>query len=136
MSRSGILLGLFLSGCATETPPSSAPLVPYTSIELSVGESADIVLVDGSRAKVKLKDLQESLDDVNGAVRRAVVMVEVNGRFTDLVSGTYHLPAAVGGVQIDCPITRGYIEKGSRKNIWGLGKDARLRIWPAGSPWI
>jgi hypothetical protein len=39
-------------------------------------------------------------------------------------------------VQIDCPITKGYLEKSGGQNPWGLLKDARLRLWPAGSPWI
>ena len=39
----------------------------------------------------------------------------------------------MGGVQIDCPITKGYNEGGDH---WGLDADARLRLWPAGYPWI
>src|SRR5258708_18705488 len=136
MSRTGVLLCLMLLGCASADKASSGPLVLYTSAEFSLGETVEMVLVDGQKAKVKLVDLQEQHDEVNGAVRTAVVGVQVNGRLIDLVSGTYHLPASVGGVQIDCPITKGYIEKGSRKNIWGLSKDARLRVWPAESPWI
>jgi hypothetical protein len=28
------------------------------------------------------------------------------------------------------------VENSSKANAWGLVKDARLRLWPAGSPWI
>ena len=45
------------------------------------------------------------------------------------------MPVAAGGVQVDCPITGGYLAN-SNQNFWGLEKDARIRIWPAGSPWI
>ena len=55
------------------------------------------------------------------------------GRQVTLDSATYHLPVTVGDVQIDCPITKGYLEHGDH---WGLDADARLRLWPAGYPWI
>ena len=86
--------------------------------------------------RVKLLNLEERHDDVNGAVRQAVVRVEVDGQVTNLTSGTYHLPVTLAGVQLDCPITKGYLEKSGGQNPWGLLKDARLRLWPAGSPWI
>jgi murein DD-endopeptidase MepM/ murein hydrolase activator NlpD len=136
MARGAALLVLILGGCAATDPHAAAALVPYSSAEFSVGDTVVMAVADGSRATVKLVSLRETLDDVNGAVRKAEVGVEVNGQPATLISGTYHLPVPVGGVQIDCPITRGYLEKGSRKNIWGLAKDARLRVWAAGAPWI
>jgi murein DD-endopeptidase MepM/ murein hydrolase activator NlpD len=55
-----------------------------------------------------------------------------------LVSANYRLPVTVGAVQIDCPVTKGYSKNASRAvtgaDAWGLDKDARLRLWPAGSP--
>ena len=38
-----------------------------------------------------------------------------------------------GRVQIDCSITKGYITN-SNRDMWGLDRDARLRLWPAGWP--
>jgi murein DD-endopeptidase MepM/ murein hydrolase activator NlpD len=110
------------------------PLVRVADV--NVGESQTIELHDGSKATIKLLDLKETRDTVCHAVRRAVVTVEVNGRTVNLVSSTYHLPVTVAGVQIDCPVTKGYCQKSSKRNAWGLVKDARLRLWPAGSPWI
>ncbi|HUT14124.1 MAG TPA: PKD domain-containing protein, partial [Thermoguttaceae bacterium] len=110
------------------------PLV--TVADLDVGESQTLKLHDGSLATVKLLDLKETRDDIRNAVRRAEVTVEVNGKSISLVSSTYRLPVAVAGVQIDCPITKGYLQNSSKENAWGLTKDARLRLWPAGSPWI
>jgi hypothetical protein len=57
------------------------------------------------------------------------VHVEVNGAEAWLTSANYNLPQSVGGVQIDCPITRGY-NADSGEDSWGLEKDARLRLWP------
>ena len=63
------------------------------------------------------------------------MQVEINGEKAWLSSANYHLPQKVGGVQVDCPITRGY-NADSGEDSWGLEKDARLRLWPAGSSWI
>jgi murein DD-endopeptidase MepM/ murein hydrolase activator NlpD len=62
----------------------------------------------------------------------------VGGRRVALVSANYRLPVTAGDVQIDCPVTKGYRQNNSKgvsgDNPWGLDKDARLRLWPAGSP--
>ena len=100
-----------------------------------IGESAQIKLADGSVAKVKLLYVQEKRDSMAKAVREAKVKVEVNGTEVWLTSANYNLPQSVGGVQIDCPITRGY-NADSGEDSWGLEKDARLRVWPKGTPWI
>ncbi|MFH1883006.1 MAG: ChbG/HpnK family deacetylase [Planctomycetota bacterium] len=113
---------------------TQTPLV--TVADLNVGESQTVQLHDGSQAAIKLLDLKETRDNICNAVRRAVVKVEVNGQTVSLVSSTYHLPITVAGVQLDCPVTKGYLQKSSKENPWGLTKDARLRLWPAGSPWI
>ena len=104
-------------------------------VDLMIGESAQIKLADGSVAKVKLLDVQEKRDSMAKAVREAKVKVEVNGIGAWITSANYNLPQLLGGVQIDCPITRGY-NANSGEDSWGLEKDARLRLWPAGAPWI
>jgi len=105
-------------------------------VDLNVGQTRQITLPDGVTATVTLLELTEKRDSVRNAVRRAQVKVEVNGQTTSLVSSTYHLPTAIGRVQIDCPVTKGYLQNSSKANTWGLAKDARLRLWPADSPWI
>ena len=105
-------------------------------VDLDVGETQQVTLHDGTRAAVMLLELTEYRDSVRSAVRKAEVKVEVNGETTSLVSSTYHLPTAAGGLQIDCPVTKGYIQNSSKANAWGLAKDVRLRLWSAGSPWI
>jgi murein DD-endopeptidase MepM/ murein hydrolase activator NlpD len=135
MPRAALLLFLLPLGCASAPPAPSPSEVLHRTIDLAIGETQELTLTDGTPVRVKLLDLQETLDGVNQAVRRAQVRVEVNGQAATLTSGTYRLPRSVAGVQIDCPITKGYLAK-ARKNVWGLLKDARLRLWPAGSPWI
>lgn len=100
-----------------------------------IDETVEIQLADGSKASVTLLKLIEKMDSMAGAVRDAKVLVEVNGDQKWLTSANYNLPQLVGGVQIDCPITRGY-KANSGEDSWALDKDARLRLWPKGTPWI
>ena len=131
----GILLtaafGLMLAGDKQIRPVG--PL--FRTVELNVGESQNIELSNGKTVGIKVLHLEEVRDELCSAVRSARVTVEVNGETDTLTSATYHLPVTVGGVQIDCPITKGYL-RDSEIDSWGLAKDVRLRLWPAGSPWI
>lgn len=128
------LVQLSTSFCsAAEEPSAVKPLVRV--VDLDVGESAQVTLCDGSRAVVKLIDLNETRDQVCFAVRKAEVRIEVNGQRGKLVSATYHRPQTIGNVQIDCSVTKGYNENGD-PTFWGLDKDARLRLWPIDSPLV
>ncbi len=126
-----LLLALPLAGAPPE--PTLEPTL--RAVDLAIGETAEVRLADGKPASVKLLEVQEKRDSMAKAVREARVKVSVNGSEAWLTSANYHLPQEVGGVQIDCPITRGY-NLDSGEDSWGLQKDARLRLWPAGSPWI
>jgi hypothetical protein len=116
-------------------PAAQESLILHATLDLRIAEAEDAVLPGGAKVRIRLLDLQETTDDVNGAVRSAQVKIEINGEAVTLSSGNYHLPRTAGGVQVDCPITKGYLGK-ARKNVWGLQKDARIRVWPAGSPWL
>jgi murein DD-endopeptidase MepM/ murein hydrolase activator NlpD len=107
------------------------------AVDLNVGESQEVALSDGTKARVKLLDVAEERDAVRSAIRQARVKVEVNGKTATLISANYHLPVTIAGVQIDCPATKGiYRNHDPWEDSWGLDKDARLRLWPAGSPWM
>src|SRR5258708_21494827 len=73
---------------------------------------------------------------MRAGVSRELVKVEINGQSLVLTSATYHLPVSFAGVQIDCSVTKGCVGNSSEGNAWGLLKDARLRLWPAGSPLV
>ncbi|HPA20520.1 MAG TPA: PKD domain-containing protein [Verrucomicrobiae bacterium] len=118
---------------AASPEPTRVPLL--RAVDLNLGESQEVILADGSKARVKLLALEETRDPIRDAVRLARVEVDVNGQTATLDSANYSLPITIGGAQIDCPITRGY-RSNSHRDPWGLEKDARLRLWPAGSPWI
>jgi murein DD-endopeptidase MepM/ murein hydrolase activator NlpD len=116
-------------------PPSPTRRPLDRVVDLDVGESQQVELCDGTKAQVKLLGLDEVRDPIRDAVRQARVKVEVNGQPLELTSATYRLPRTVAGVQVDCPITRGY-STNTDQDHWGLAKAARLRLWPAGSPWV
>ena len=138
---SSIALALLFTALPVAAKPPEPTLTPLSqTVDLNVGESQEVTLSDGKKVAVKLLDLRETRDKLRGAVRRAEVTVEVAGQKVTLVSANYHLPIIVAGVQIDCPVTKGYRENSSDtvagNNPWGLDRDARLRLWPAGSPLI
>ena len=101
-----LALGLPLPLTAAPPEPTLKPLV--RAVDLNVGEAREVELAHGNKATVKLLDLEEQRDRLRNAVRRARVKVEVNGKVATLTSANYHLPVAVGGVQVDCPVTGGY----------------------------
>ncbi len=131
-----VLVALLLPIASAYSADAPAQLSPLGRVvDLKVGESQVVELSDGRRVTVKLLDLKEARDPIRSAVREAVVKVEIEGQEAELVSGNYNLPKTVGSVQIDCPITKGYNSNGSPE-FWALDQDARLRLWPAGSPLV
>lgn len=132
---------LFQSAVQAQTAlPEPTLQPPFQTVDLNIGDSQEVMLA-GKKVVVKLRALREQSDSLRNAVRRAEVDVEVAGKTLTLVSANYRLPVKIGDLlQIDCPITRGYTLNSTRASAgqtpWGLVKDARLRLWPADSPWI
>lgn len=130
-----VLLACLLCAAARADLPKPTLEPTLRAVDLRIGEAAEVRLADGSAARVRLLDVQERRDSMSKAVREARVRIEVNGAEGWLTSANYNLPQTIGGVQVDCPITRGY-NADSGEDSWGLEKDARLRLWPRGAPWI
>lgn len=130
-----ILRSLVLSSLLLAAAAPANPLILHDTFDLDADEAVTKTLSNGQTVKLRLMQISGSKDSVNNSVRRAGVKLELNGEVVDLPSGNYHLPRTVGKFQVDCPITSDYLEM-ARKNVWALHKDARIRIWPAGSPWL
>jgi hypothetical protein len=96
---------------APQTKQGVAPLM--RTVDIDLGRSQQVELADGRRVAVKLLELKESRDSVRNAVREARVLVDVDGQPIWLTSANYQLPQTVAGVQIDCPVTRGYVANSS-----------------------
>jgi len=128
------LLSLHCSTRPPAEPPEATHRPLVRVVDLNVGESQVVELHDGSKATVQLLQIREMRDSLRQAVRRAEVRVEVNGQTATLVSANYNLPQTVAGVQIDCPVTKGYTARAYSgylelsDNAWGLARDARLRL--------
>ncbi|MEW6306391.1 MAG: PKD domain-containing protein [Verrucomicrobiota bacterium] len=124
----------FALALPTHAAPPEPTRQPYRSVvDLNLGESQEVTLRDGAKATVRLLDVAVQKDSLSEAVRGARVQVEVNGRPVTLGCANYHRPVTHAGVQIDCSMIKAY-NANSTANPWSLEKDARLRLWPAGSP--
>jgi murein DD-endopeptidase MepM/ murein hydrolase activator NlpD len=107
----------------------------FRVVDLDVGATERVQVADGKSATVKLLATSETRDRVRSAIRDARVDVEINGASATLSCGNYRLPVAIGGVQVDCEVTKAYY-RDTNADHWALVKDARLRLWPAGSPYM
>ena len=131
---SALLVAAVLAGADDKEEPLK-PL--FVTVDLHRNEPQEVRLPDGTSAKIKLLDVEETRDSLRSALRLARVKVEINGTTTTLTSGNYQLPVAVAGVQVDCPATKGlYRNHDKFEDSWGLDKDARLRLWPEKSAWM
>jgi murein DD-endopeptidase MepM/ murein hydrolase activator NlpD len=132
---SSFVISMLVLSTGTLPVFSQLDTIPFRVADINQGELTKVVLSNGTTARVELLERAEKADTVRGAVRLARVRVKVNGDEIWLDCGNYRLPAAAGGVQIDCPVTKGLLAN-SRANPWAIQKDARLRLWPAGSPFL
>jgi hypothetical protein len=107
----------------------------FHALDIDVGATERVQFADGKRATVKLLSISEVRDKARSAIREARAEVEINGSRATLSCGNYRLPLTVGGVQVDCTVTKAYYQN-TDQDRWGLIKDARLRLWPAGSPFM
>src|SRR5208337_4422432 len=101
-SRIAILLFLFFPN------PAGAQQPLFRAMDISVGAANSVQLADGKRATVKLLSMGEVRDKARSAIREARVEVEINGIRGALSCGNYQLPVTLGGVQVDCPVTKAY----------------------------
>ena len=112
--------------------PEIVPL--HHTLDLSVNESVEVA-VGRAKTTVRLVSISSTADSLRDAVRDASVDVEIGGARLHLSCGNYNLPVRTGAVQVDCPLNR-LLLANSNRNPWGLVKDARLRLWPANSPFL
>lgn len=113
----------------------AAALAPFVVVDLKTDESRTVELTDGTRVAVRLTAIEEVRDAGQGAMREARVAAEIDGAPVVLPCANYELPRKVGRVQVDCPVTAGYMTN-STTDHWGLRAAARLRLWPAGAAWM
>jgi murein DD-endopeptidase MepM/ murein hydrolase activator NlpD len=104
--------------------------------ELNVGESTEIELITGEKVTLELLEINIVRDNPRNAVRAAHVKIAVNGEIVTIGAGNYNLPVTVGRIKIDCPVIKEHTVSSYYRHGYGLGGDARFRLWPEDSPFI
>src|SRR5712692_6095066 len=99
MHLASALLAVTLLAGVDDKEQSRKPL--HFTVDLNVGDSREVELPDGKKAKIKLLGVAETRDKVRSAIRQAHVKVEVNGETITLVAAYYRLPVIIAGVQIE-----------------------------------
>lgn len=107
----------------------------FRTVDINVGAMHQVQLSNGKSARLKLLGISDTRDKARSAIREARAEVEINGSRATLICGNYRLPVTVGGVEVDCTVTKAYYQN-TNHDHWGLVADARLRLWPAGSPYL
>src|SRR5262249_28387944 len=133
---SGVVLAfLVLVGLGAREPALAVCPPIFRTLDLDLGQTAHFEFSHGRTVQLRLISIDVTTDPIRGAVRSAKVKVEIDGKPITLNSGNYGLPRTLGPIQIDCPVVSAY-RKNTTDDHWALEKAARLRVWPAGSPWI
>lgn len=103
----------------------------HISVDLKVSQPQMLTLKNGQAVTIELLKFNESRDTVRKGVRKVHAQFLINDQTFDLQSGPYSLPAKVGALRIDIPVTAGY-NSNSTEDHWRLtpGCDLRVRIWP------
>ncbi|MEW6356250.1 MAG: PKD domain-containing protein [Planctomycetota bacterium] len=105
------------------------------TVDLSIGEMAEVALAGGKTRRIKLLSVHEPRCAVRGVIRFPKVTLDVDGERADVPAALYHMPQVVNGVRIGCSVTGGVAEDAERKQeCYALDKDARIRCWPADGP--
>jgi murein DD-endopeptidase MepM/ murein hydrolase activator NlpD len=94
-----------------------------------------VLLSDGARVRVSLLGVQARREPAMRMIEEVSAELRVNEERVTLGCGGYRLPVAVGGVQVDVTAAAP-LSQDSSYDWWKLRKAARVRLWPAGSPWI
>lgn len=118
--------------CAAATVALAKPV----TVDMAVGESYSYTLKNGDVKTITVLSYDEVRDPFRGAVRKAVVHVNVDGVKADISVALYNMPKVVNGVKLDAAVTKGYLSNSGSPEIWDLapGADVRLRFWDPDQP--
>lgn len=114
----------FASGISVE----DAARIKYSKqsfICLDVGEEHTFKLKDGREKRILLRSIEEHPDSVMNLMRRAEVLVEIDGKPIELVCEPYVMPVEKNGLRIQADTTAGWMD---------LPKRVQLSLWDASDP--
>ena len=99
-----------------------------TVIEMNVGQTQDVMLVNGEVVKLAFNSMDIVRDSVRLGIRDVKLRISVDGQEAVIGSGNYYLPVIVGKVRIDCPVLKEHTATSSYYTNGVLGADARFRL--------
>jgi murein DD-endopeptidase MepM/ murein hydrolase activator NlpD len=128
MNLKAFLLALACVLSAFGITPEDAARIKYSNqsfVFLSVGETHAYRLKDGQERRICLKAVTEHADSVIGLMRRAEVLVEIDGMPLKLVCEPYVMPSEVKGLRIQADTTNRWMD---------LPKRVQFSLWDASDP--
>lgn len=108
--------------------PEDAARIKYSNqsfVFLDVGETHVYKLKHGQERRITLKSVTEHADSVMELMRRAEVLVEINGDPLELICEPYVMPTETAGLRIQADTTSGWME---------LPKRVQFSVWDASDP--
>ncbi|MBN2477283.1 MAG: peptidoglycan DD-metalloendopeptidase family protein [Pirellulales bacterium] len=111
-----------------EIRPQQADTIRYSKqrfVYLDLDEVHVFRLQDGTTRTIRLVSVKEVKDSVIGLVRRAEVVVEIEGEPLTLVCAPYVMPTEVAGLRIQADTTSAWLE---------IPKRVQFSLWDASDP--
>ncbi len=111
-----------------EIRPEQADRIRYSSqrfVYLDLDEAHVFRLKDGTPRTIRLESVKEVKDSIVGLIRRAEVVVEIDGKPLGLVCAPYVMPTEVAGLRIQVDTTSAWL---------AIPKRVQLSLWDAADP--
>lgn len=115
-------------GPESRITPEEAGRIRYSRqrfVYLDPGEAFTFRLRSGEEKTLKLESVEEVRDRVVGLVRRADVVVTVDGQRLELVCAPYAMPTEIDGLRVQADTTSAWLEMPGR---------VQLSVWDAADP--
>jgi hypothetical protein len=108
--------------------PEEAAKIKYSTqrfVYLDIGESHDFHFKDGRSKRIHLVSVEEFDDPVVWLMRRAEVVIEIDGKLHTLFCTPYAMPIEVEGLRIQADTTSAWLE---------IPKRVQFSLWDASKP--
>lgn len=128
MNWKALVLALAWTVLAFGITPEDAARIKYSNqsfVFLDVGETHVYKLKSGQERRITLKSATEHADSVMGLMRRAEVLVEIDGNPLKLVCEPYVMPTEIAGLRIQADTTSRWMD---------LPKRVQFSLWDASDP--
>jgi hypothetical protein len=128
MNWKTFVVGLAWIVSAFGITPEDAARIKYSKqsfVFLDVGETHVYRLKDARERRISLKSMTEHADSVIGLIRRAEVLVEVDGTPLKLICEPYVMPTEIAGLRIQADTTSRWMD---------LPKRVQFSLWDASDP--